>query len=134
MNNTRQHHINIYCTSFLEILYFYVNFQRVSRQADDFSSMATMLQYGIKYLPVLMDLFTSLTGGEGGGSGGGGAGGGLLDLAASILGGGTKVESSAGVDPVKTNTEDRIDPTDLVKVAISNLPCSYYQILFCTNV
>ena len=86
-----------------------------------------MVQLGVKYLPVVINLFSSLTGGEGGsgigGSGGGGAGG-LLDLAANFLGGvtgNTKVETSAGVDPVKaaqstTNNVDRIDPTDLVKV------------------
>ena len=48
----------------------------------------------------------------------------MLDLAANFLGGvtgNTKVETSAGVDPVKaqqatTSNVDRIDPTDLVKV------------------
>lgn len=86
-----------------------------------------MVQLGVKYLPTIIGLFNSLTGGEGGpgigGSGGGGAGG-LLDLAANFLGGvtgNTKVETSAGVDPVKaqqatTSNVDRIDPTDLVKV------------------
>ena len=49
-----------------------------------------MVQLGVKYLPTIIGLFNSLTGGEGGpgigGSGGGGAGG-LLDLAANFLGG-----------------------------------------------
>lgn len=86
--------------------------------------MLQMLQIGMKYLPIAMNLFSSLTSGsEGPGSGiggsGGGGGGGLLDLAANFLGGvtgGTKVETSSGVDPVTQNTVDRIDPTDLVKV------------------
>jgi len=110
--------------------------ERISRQADDgFGSALQMVQLGVKYLPVVINLFSSLTGGEGGsglgGSGGGGAGG-LLDLAANFLGGvtgNTKVETSAGVDPVKaaastTNNVDRIDPTDLVKddpFSMSNL-------------
>jgi hypothetical protein len=85
-----------------------------------------MVQLGMKYLPIAMNLFNSFTqGGDGGSSGigGGGGSGGLLDLVGSILGGvtgNTKVETSAGVDPVKaasaTNTVDRIDPTDLIKV------------------
>ena len=95
-----------------------------------------MVQLGVKYLPTIIGLFNSLTGGEAGsgigGSGGGGAGG-LLDLAANFLGGvtgNTKVETSAGVDPVKaqaatTNNVDRIDPTDLVKVSKVYLPSVY---------
>ena len=85
-----------------------------------------MVQLGVKYLPVLINLFSSFTGSDGGASGGigggGGAGGGLLDLVGGLIGGvtgNTKVETSAGVDPVKastTNNVDRVDPTDLVKV------------------
>ena len=87
-----------------------------------------MVQLGVKYLPVLINLFSSFTGSDGGASGGigggGGAGGGLLDLVGGLIGGvtgNTKVETSAGVDPVKastTNNVDRVDPTDLVKVQI----------------
>lgn len=110
--------------------------KRVSRQADDggFGSALQMVQLGMKYLPIAMNLFNSFTqGGDGGSSGigGGGGSGGLLDLVGSILGGvtgNTKVETSAGVDPVKaasaTNTVDRIDPTDLIKddpFSMSNL-------------
>jgi len=111
-------------------------YKRISRQADDgFGGALQMVQLGVKYLPTIIGLFNSLTGGEGGpgigGSGGGGAGG-LLDLAANFLGGvtgNTKVETSAGVDPVKaqqaaTSNVDRIDPTDLVKddpFSMSNL-------------
>jgi len=111
-------------------------YKRISRQADDgFGGALQMVQLGVKYLPTIIGLFNSLTGGEAGsgigGSGGGGAGG-LLDLAANFLGGvtgNTKVETSAGVDPVKaqaatTNNVDRIDPTDLVKddpFSMSNL-------------
>ena len=98
-----------------------------------------MVQLGVKYLPTIIGLFNSLTGGEAGsgigGSGGGGAGG-LLDLAANFLGGvtgNTKVETSAGVDPVKaqaatTNNVDRIDPTDLVKVSKVYLPSAYLSL------
>lgn len=109
--------------------------KRVYRQADDgFGSALQMVQLGMKYLPMAMNLFNSLTKGSDGASsgiGGGGSGGGLLDLAANILGGvtgNTKVETSAGVDPVKTsatdNNVDRIDPTDLIKddpFSMSNL-------------
>ena len=111
----------------MKILPYYYDFQRGYRQADDgFGSALQMVQLGMKYLPIAMNLFNSLTKGSGGASsgiGGGGGSGGLLDLAANILGGvtgNTKVETSAGVDPVKTsatdNNVDRIDPTDLVKV------------------
>ena len=113
----------------------------MSRQADDgFGGALQMVQLGVKYLPTIIGLFNSLTGGEGGpgigGSGGGGAGG-LLDLAANFLGGvtgNTKVETSAGVDPVKaqqatTNNVDRIDPTDLVKVIKIDL--SSFLSVFC---
>ena len=101
-----------------------------------------MVQLGVKYLPTIIGLFNSLTGGEAGsgigGSGGGGAGG-LLDLAANFLGGvtgNTKVETSAGVDPVKaqaatTNNVDRIDPTDLVKVSKVYLPSVYLSFFDC---
>merc|ERR1711997_503362 len=67
---------------------------------------------------------------SGGIGGGGGGGGGLLDLVGGLIGGvtgNTKVETSAGVDPVKaltTNNVDRVDPTDLVKddpFSMSNL-------------
>ena len=85
-----------------------------------------MVQLGVKYLPVLINLFSSFTGSDGAASGGigggGGGGGGLLDLVGGLIGGvtgNTKVETSAGVDPVKastTNNVDRVDPTDLVKV------------------
>ena len=96
-----------------------------------------MVQLGVKYLPVLINLFSSFTGSDGGASGGiggsGGAGGGLLDLVGGLIGGvtgNTKVETSAGVDPVKaqaatTNNVDRIDPTDLVKVSKVYLPSVY---------
>jgi len=93
-----------------------------------------MVQLGVKYLPVLINLFSSFTGSDGGAGGGigggGGAGGGLLDLVGGLIGGvtgNTKVETSAGVDPVKastTNNVDRVDPTDLVKddpFSMSNL-------------
>lgn len=92
--------------------------KRVVRQADDFSTMLSLVQYGMKYLPTLIKLFNSFTGGsEGAGSGIGGGGGGLLDIAAGLLGGGTKVESSSGVDPATvTNKVDKIeDKIDLVK-------------------
>lgn len=109
--------------------------KRVSRQADDFGSTLQMIQLGMKYLPIAMNLFSSFTGGSDGAAGGiggsgGGGGGGILDLVGSLLGGvtgNTKVETSAGVDPVKassSNTVDRIDPTDLVKddpFSVSNL-------------
>lgn len=109
--------------------------KRGYRQADDgFGSALQMVQLGMKYLPIAMNLFNSLTKGSDGASsgiGGGGGAGGLLDLAANILGGvtgNTKVETSAGVDPVKTsatdNNVDRIDPTDLIKddpFSMSNL-------------
>ena len=106
----------------------YFHLQRISRQADDFGSTLQMIQLGMKYLPIAMNLFSSFTGGSdgaAGGIGGSGGGGGILDLVGGLLGGvtgNTKVETSAGVDPVKasaaaaTNTVDRIDPTDLVQV------------------
>jgi len=110
--------------------------KRISRQADDFGSTLQMIQLGMKYLPIAMNLFSSFTGGSdgaAGGIGGSGGGGGILDLVGGLLGGvtgNTKVETSAGVDPVKasaaaaTNTVDRIDPTDLVQddpFSVSNL-------------
>lgn len=110
--------------------------KRVTRQAGDdgFGGALQMVQLGVKYLPVLINLFSSFTGSDGGAGGGigggGGAGGGLLDLVGGLIGGvtgNTKVETSAGVDPVKastTNNVDRVDPTDLVKddpFSMSNL-------------
>ena len=110
----------------MKVYLYYYDLQRVSRQAEDgFGSALQMVQLGMKYLPIAMNLFNSLTKGSDGASSGigGGGSGGILDLAASILGGvtgNTKVETSAGVDPVKTsasdNNVDRIDPTDLIKV------------------
>ena len=99
-----------------------------------------MVQLGVKYLPVLINLFSSFTGSDGGASGGmgggGGAGGGLLDLVGGLIGGvtgNTKVETSAGVDPVKastTNNVDRVDPTDLVKVKFIPICLLKHYLLF----
>ena len=111
-------------TSSCEICKYILNLQRVVRQADDFSTMLSLVQYGMKYLPTLIKLFNSFTGGsDGAGSGIGGGGGGLLDIAAGLLGGGTKVESSSGVDPATiTNKVDKIeDKIDLVKVTYLKL-------------
>jgi len=109
--------------------------KRGYRQDDGgLGSTLQILQLAVKYAPTAIGLFNSLTSGSAGangGIGGGGGSGGLLDLATNLLGsvtGNTKVETSAGVDPVKAsaaeNNVDRIDPTDLVKddpFSMSNL-------------
>merc|ERR1711997_806413 len=67
--------------------------KRVTRQAGDdgFGGALQMVQLGVKYLPVLINLFSSFTGSDGGASGGigggGGGGGGILDLVGGLIGG-----------------------------------------------